>query len=82
MILDRYDRAFAHGKLQPEARMLRLEALIAMGRLDEAKARARQALARGSSGPYTARLQQVAKLGAKDEFEITSPDAGHRLDRK
>lgn len=59
-LLDRHDRAFPTGPLRTEAKMLRVEALLARGDRAAAKKLATELLARDPSGPHARRLRTIA----------------------
>jgi hypothetical protein len=63
--LDDYGRRFANGALRPEASLLRVEALLAAGRRDDAEALARRMLAHDPGGPHRAKLNRL--LGQREE---------------
>lgn len=58
-LLDRHDRAFPMGPLRTEAKMLRVEALLARGDRAAAKKLATELLARDPSGPHARRLRTI-----------------------
>ena len=58
--LDRHDRAFPAGSLRTEAKMLRVEALLARGDRASARRLATELLARDPSGPHARRLRTIA----------------------
>lgn len=61
--LSEYDRRFGNASsLSPEARYLRLDALLASGRREEARSVAREIIARDAKGPHVSRA-----LGVLDE---------------
>jgi len=61
--LSEYDRRFGNASsLSPEARYLRLDALLASGRREEARSVAREIVARDAKGPHVSRA-----LGVLDE---------------
>jgi hypothetical protein len=62
--LDRYDSAFAHPALQPEATLLRIEALLATGAPGPAKALADHFLAEHPSGAHADRARQLRERAA------------------
>jgi hypothetical protein len=59
-LLDRHDRTFPTGPLRTEARMLRVEALLARGDRASARRLATDLLARDPSGPHARRLRTIA----------------------
>jgi hypothetical protein len=74
--LDAHDRAFPQAKLGPEASMLRLEALLAMGQHAEARRRARASLDANPTGPWAPRLREIAG-DPPDDSSIKPSDPGH-----
>ena len=58
-LLDGYDRRFAQPILTVEATVLRVEALIALGRIDEARGIARGMLAAQPDSPYAQRVRSL-----------------------
>lgn len=63
-LLDAYQRDFPHGALQPEAQVLRVEALARSGQLSQARALAARLLAADPSGPLSHRIR-VAAAGSE-----------------
>lgn len=59
--LDRYDAAHPKGGLGLEARVLRVDALVTSGRIDEARSLARRTLSESPKGPHAARLQRLVE---------------------
>ena len=59
-LLDAYSRAFPHGTLNLEAKVLRVEALQSAGRHDEAVARARAFVARYPTSPLAEHMHRIA----------------------
>ncbi len=59
VLLDRYDREPAAHALSQEASMLRIEALVALGRRDEARRHARRLLAANSGTAYEDRVRSL-----------------------
>jgi hypothetical protein len=57
--LDAYERQFAHPNLRPEASLVRLEALLALGRNDEASRFGRSLLDGQPDGPYARRIRSL-----------------------
>jgi hypothetical protein len=57
--LDGYDRRFARRRLGPEAIVLRLEALVAQGRWDQARHLGRELLAAEPDGAYAQRVRSI-----------------------
>lgn len=57
--LDRHAREFPGGKLQPEATLLRIEALVRSGDVARAQSLAQPILDRTPEGPYAERLRRV-----------------------
>lgn len=57
--LDRYAAAHPKGGLGLEARVLRVDALVTSGRIDEARSLAQRTLAESPKGPHAARLQRL-----------------------
>jgi hypothetical protein len=62
VLLDRHSRTFPSGSLAAEASMLRVEALLAGGERQAARALAIDLLAKDPSGPHAKRLRTVANL--------------------
>jgi hypothetical protein len=62
--LDQYDAHFARPQLRPEAQLLRLRALSALGRGPAARELARRLLASDPSADYAARVREAAGLQA------------------
>ncbi len=58
-LLRDYDARFPDGALRSEATMLRIEALIATGRRDEAARLGRSVIDRDPDGPYVARIRSL-----------------------
>ena len=58
-LLDAYQRRFPNGSLQPEAQLLRVEALIQQGRRSQALPIARRLLDAAPDGPLSERVQQI-----------------------
>jgi|HubBroStandDraft_1064217.scaffolds.fasta_scaffold110308_2 hypothetical protein len=58
-LLDGYDRRFAQPILTLEATVLRVEALVALGRIDEARGLARGMLAAHPDSPYAQRVRSL-----------------------
>ncbi len=63
-LLDAYDRRFSAPRLEPEARMLRLEALIASGRVDRATKLAGRMLAEQPESAYGQRVRSLLRDAA------------------
>jgi hypothetical protein len=59
-MLDAYTRAFPHGSLDLEAKVLRAEALESAGRHDEAALRARSFVAHYPTSPLAVRMRRLA----------------------
>jgi len=59
-LLDAYTRAFPHGSLDLEAKVLRAEALESAGRHDEAALRARTFVAHYPTSPLAERMRRIA----------------------
>lgn len=57
--LDRYAAAHPKGGLGLEARVLRVDALVTSGRIDEARSLAQRTLSESPKGPHAARLQRL-----------------------
>jgi hypothetical protein len=57
--LDAYERQFAHPHLRPEASLVRLEAMLALGRNDEASRFGRSLLEGQPDGPYARRIRSL-----------------------
>ncbi len=75
--LDVHDRTFPQAKLGPEASMLRLEALLAMGQHAEARRRARASLDANPTGPWAPRLREIAGDPSPIDSSIKPSDPGH-----
>jgi hypothetical protein len=58
-LLRDYDARFPDGALRSEATMLRIEALVAAGRRDEAARLGRSVIDRDPDGPYVARIRSL-----------------------
>lgn len=58
-LLSEHAAAFPSGKLGAERELLAIDALVRLGRRDEARARARVMLARSPGGLYAARLEKM-----------------------
>lgn len=58
-----YERRFPQGELALEAELLRVDVLLARGHAGQARARARQLLARPDAARYRARLEALANDG-------------------
>ncbi len=63
--LDDYDRRFPNGALAPEAQAMRIDALLAAGRSDEATKRVEAFLRAYPHSPQAARLQRTLERGAR-----------------
>jgi hypothetical protein len=57
--VEAYETAYPVARLQPEARLLRLEALVSLGEIDEARALGRRLLARGADAAYAQRVRSL-----------------------
>jgi hypothetical protein len=57
--IDEHARRFPRGQLAPEREYLRVRALRRLGRVDEAKARARAYLVTFPSSPHTAAVRKI-----------------------
>lgn len=57
--LDRYDRRFPHGMFAEEAPVMRLEALVAKGDRDRARALGESILAKNPDGPHASRIRSL-----------------------
>jgi hypothetical protein len=58
-LLRDYDARFPDGALRSEATMLRIEALVAIGRRDEAARLGHGVIDRDPDGPYVARIRSL-----------------------
>lgn len=58
-LLDRHQQEFSHGSLGPEALVIRVQALVGLGRRAEAERLARPYLSNYESSPITKRLRSV-----------------------
>jgi len=58
-LLDAYQRRFPNGSLQPEAQLLRVEALVQQGRRSQALPIARRLLDAAPDGPLSERVQRI-----------------------
>jgi hypothetical protein len=63
--LHRYERDFPRGQLEPEARYLHIEALLARGDREEAKQLARRFLASGPESVHAKRIRALLNRDAK-----------------
>ncbi|HEX2674450.1 MAG TPA: hypothetical protein VHM25_26425 [Polyangiaceae bacterium] len=63
--LDAYDSQYSSGALSIEARVLRIEALVAAGESGAASALAQRFLHEHSGGPYTKRIRSLAQAESK-----------------
>lgn len=69
--LDAYDRSTRTGALDEDARVLRIEALIAAGRREQARALARSYIRRNPDDSHSVRWSQVLGLPRADETQPT-----------
>ncbi len=60
VLLQRYATTYPDGTFRPEVTVLRIEALAATGRRDEARAQARAFVARHPDGPLSERMARLA----------------------
>ena len=60
VLLRRYAASYPAGTFRPEAAVLRIESLAATGRRDEARALARDFVARHPAGPLSERMARLA----------------------
>jgi hypothetical protein len=58
-LVEAYERRFAHPALGPEATVLRIESLIALGRTTEARGLASRLLAEQPNTPYAQRVRSL-----------------------
>jgi hypothetical protein len=58
-LLDAHDRRFAQPALRAESSVLRVEALLALGRVDEGRRLAEDLLHAQPDGPYARRLRSL-----------------------
>jgi hypothetical protein len=65
-LLETYDRRFVQPTLALEATVLRIEALVALGRLDEARRLARGMLVAHPDSPYAQRVRSLVGPAASD----------------
>ncbi len=66
-LLDAYQREFPNGALNPEARVLRIEALAGSGQLDKARALAQKLLAADPTGPLADRVRALVPAGVDEK---------------
>ncbi len=68
-LLNAYQREFPSGALNPEAQVLRIEALAASGQLDKARALAQKLLAADPTGPLADRVRALVPAGVERKIE-------------
>jgi outer membrane protein assembly factor BamD (BamD/ComL family) len=60
-LLDAYFQSFRHGRLHPEAEILRIDALARCGQTDAARSHAEEFLRRHPKSVHAARLQSIVE---------------------
>jgi hypothetical protein len=73
-VLDVFDARFARPVLGPEATLLRVEALLSLGRAAEARAIGERFLSRRAGGPEAQRMKSLVEAGARDAAKSPAGD--------
>ena len=77
LALDAYGAAFEHPALTPEARLLRLEVLVQLGRAEEARRLGELLLTSDPANAHTQRIRSLLRQVGSGGAEIRSPSSGH-----